>query len=120
MDQSGNAPERTLQNARAEGVESCVEIITSDMRTLPLPDASVDAVVSNLAIHNVPDAAGRAEALAELRVLKPGGALFINDIMFARVYAEAPPGLGLERVQLSAPSFWFIIPSRSVTAVKQS
>jgi hypothetical protein len=78
-------------------------------------------VVSNLAIHNVPDAAGRVRALAEIaRVLKPGGALFINDIMFARLYADALPGLGFGRVRLSAPSFWFIIPSRSLSAVKQS
>jgi len=37
-DQSGNDPDTTLANARAEGVAERVEIKTGDMRELPLPD----------------------------------------------------------------------------------
>ena len=40
VDQSGNKPEVTLENARAEGVAERVEIKTGDMRQLPLLDDS--------------------------------------------------------------------------------
>jgi ubiquinone/menaquinone biosynthesis C-methylase UbiE len=63
MDQSGNRPEVTLENARAEGVAERVEVKTGDMRELPLPDQSVDAVVASLSIHNIPNKEGRASHL---------------------------------------------------------
>ena len=52
-DLSGNRPEATLENARREGVADRIEIQTADMRQIPFPDATFDAVVSCSAIHNL-------------------------------------------------------------------
>ena len=52
IDQSGNAPDATMANARAEGVAERISLETGDMRSLPFADASFDVVVSSLAIHN--------------------------------------------------------------------
>ena len=90
QDQSGNAAAATEANARAEGVADRVELHTGDMRALPLPDARIDVVVSSLALHNIPDAAGRAQAIAEAwRVLRPGGRLRVADIDKTDEYVRA-------------------------------
>src|SRR6476661_1887851 len=52
VDQMNNSREATLDNAAAEGVGERVEVKDGDMRSLPFADASIDAVVSSLAIHN--------------------------------------------------------------------
>jgi len=87
-DLSGNRPEATLENARLEGVADKVEVKTADMRKLPFPDATFDAIVSSKAIHNIYAADGRAEAIREIaRVLKPGGHVLIDDIRHGAQYA---------------------------------
>src|SRR5450631_2841870 len=71
-DLSGNNPEATLRNAKAEGVADRVKIETADALKLPFGASSFDVVVSSLAIHNIPSAQERAKALREIaRVLKP-------------------------------------------------
>jgi SAM-dependent methyltransferase len=56
-------------------------------------------VVSSLAIHNIPDAAGRAKAIAEaVRVLRPGGQLLIADIRAAGEYRDTLRQMGLADV----------------------
>ncbi|MDQ1134961.1 SAM-dependent methyltransferase [Pseudoxanthomonas winnipegensis] len=78
-DQSGNAMAAALANAEAEGVAARVELHTADMRHLPFADASFDAVVSNVAIHNIAPREGRAQAIDEAwRVLRPGGMLLLG------------------------------------------
>ena len=53
------------------------EFRVGDAGALPVPDASVDVVVSALAWHHLPE---RAQAWAEvLRVLRPGGRLMIAE-----------------------------------------
>src|SRR5262249_9734651 len=87
-DLSGNRPEATLENARREGVADRVEVQTADMRKIPFPDGAFDVVVSSQAIHNVYDAGGRAQAIAEIaRVLAPGGRALLRDIRHTRDYA---------------------------------
>jgi ubiquinone/menaquinone biosynthesis C-methylase UbiE len=109
-DQSGNDQAAAEANARAEGVADRVELRTADMRELPFTDASFDLVVSSLAIHNIPDAAGRAQAIAEAaRVLKPGGRLRIADIRNAGAYAARLRELGLRDVTTRTLGwrFWY-------------
>ncbi|MER7542113.1 class I SAM-dependent methyltransferase [Actinomadura sp.] len=87
-DQSGNTGEVARRNAEAEGVSGRVDLVTGDMRSLPFEDGSFDLVVSSLAVHNVPDAEGRARAVAEAyRVLAPGGRLLLADFQHVRDYA---------------------------------
>jgi SAM-dependent methyltransferase len=89
-DLSGNRPEATMENAQLEGVADRVDVQTADMRKIPFPDATFDVVVSCSAIHNIYDAAGRRQAIAEIaRVLKSGGEAVIDDIRHGREYADA-------------------------------
>jgi len=120
-DQSANDPEVTKANARLERVDDCIDIITGDMRDMPLDTDSFDFVVSSWAIHNIPDSAGRRKAIQEaVRVLKPGGKLVIMDIFAAKDYAEALKAFKMLDVKLSNPNFTFVIPSRTVTATKRN
>jgi arsenite methyltransferase len=118
-DLSGNSPEATLSNAKAEGVAERIKIDNADARKLPLPDASVDTVVSSLAIHNIPSRPERVKALAEIvRVLKPGGHVAILDILHTSNYAKEFQRMGLHDVKLSGLSLLWCLPTRYVTARK--
>jgi arsenite methyltransferase len=118
-DLSGNAAERTLANAHAEGVAARVEVHTGDMRTMPFADASFHAAVSNLAIHNLSGAEARAAAVAEIaRVVKPGGRVAIADFAGTRLYARTLRRLGWSDVRRSGLSFLIFPPVRIVTARK--
>jgi arsenite methyltransferase len=79
-DQSGNSRAAAERNAVAEGVHDRVELVDADARDLPFAAGSFDVVVSSLAISNIRDAGGRAQALREaVRVLRPGGRLRVVD-----------------------------------------
>lgn len=109
-DQSGNALEVTARNAEAEGVASRVSLETGDMRALPFDDASFDLVVSSLAVHNVPDAEGRAQAVREMaRVLRPGGRMLLADFKHVGDYAETLRAAGMGEVVTRGlgPRFWY-------------
>jgi cyclopropane fatty-acyl-phospholipid synthase-like methyltransferase len=96
-DQSGNAMEVTQANAIAEGVADRVELQTADMRKLPFGDGSFDAIVSNVAIHNIGSKVGREQAIDEAwRVLRPGGRLLIADIGKSREYQKRLATLGVD------------------------
>lgn len=118
-DLSGNSPEATLSNAKAEGVAERIKIDSGDARKLPFPDASVDTVVSSLALHNLPSRPERVKALAEMvRVLKPGGAVAILDIFHTADYAKELETMGLQDVRLSALSLLWCLPTRYLTGRK--
>ncbi len=108
-----------MENARAEGVAERVEIKTGDMRALPLPDCSVDAVIASLSIHNIPGREGRARAIDEIhRVLKPGGQIALLDFMATGEYLASLQALGWEALNQSGPSFWMFPPVRVVSGRK--
>jgi arsenite methyltransferase len=89
-DLTGNNADNFLANAEAEGVAERVEIRNADARRMPFPDGSFDVVLSNMCLHNIPDARGRAEACREIgRVLRPGGVALVSDFRETGLYASA-------------------------------
>lgn len=79
--QSGNSPERTLENARLEGVADRVEVRDGDARSLPFGDETFDVVVTSLVMHHIPRRE-REKALGEMtRVLKRGGQVVMHDFI---------------------------------------
>jgi arsenite methyltransferase len=96
LDQSGNTADATERNVQAEGMAARVELHTGDLTALPFPDASFDAVLSSLAIHNIRSGPARRSAIDEAaRVLRPGGHLLIADIQHTGDYAVRLTRLGL-------------------------
>ncbi|HET9038675.1 MAG TPA: class I SAM-dependent methyltransferase [Gemmatimonadales bacterium] len=88
-DLGGNSPAAARANADVEGVTDRVTLETADMRMLPLPSGSIDVVLSQAAVHNIPDAQGRRQALGEVvRVLRPGGTALLADIRHLDEYAR--------------------------------
>lgn len=109
-DQSGNDEDVTRANAAKEGVADRVELVTGDMREQPFTDGEFDVVVSSLAIHNIPDPADRAKAVAEAhRVLRPGGLMLIADFRHTPDYEETLRELGVTDVRLRDLGwrFWY-------------
>lgn len=119
QDLSGNSADAAKQNARIEGVADRVRVENGDARKLHYPDQHYDVVMSSLAIHNIPDSAGREQAVREMwRVLKPGGRLLIFDILYTGAYAKVLRDAGAEDVVLSPLGFMWCMPTRSVMARK--
>ena len=73
------------ENQRAAGVDN-VEFLKGAIEAIPLPDASVDVIISNCVINLSAD---KDRVLAEAwRVLRPGGRFAVSDVVRRRPVSE--------------------------------
>jgi SAM-dependent methyltransferase len=103
-------------NARLEGVAGRTAFQRASAAALPFEDGAFDAVVSNLAFHEVQGADKRAVLGEALRVLRAGGVFAFQDLfLWRRVYGGTEAVLATARA--CGAEMITLIPTRDAESI---
>ncbi|KAF3453633.1 hypothetical protein FNV43_RR04074 [Rhamnella rubrinervis] len=130
LDRSKRTTLSTLRTANMEGVGEYVTCREGDARRLPFGDNYFDVVVSGAFVHTVGKEYGHrtVEAAAErmrvvgelVRVLKPGGAGVVWDLLHVPEYVRRLQELKMEDIRVSERVTAFMVSSHIVSFRKPS
>jgi SAM-dependent methyltransferase len=85
LDSSPETVEKASISAKKSNYKN-VEFKVAEIEKLPVPDDSIDVVISNCVINHSPD---KLAVFREVhRVLKPGGRMFVSDLVTAGKFTE--------------------------------
>lgn len=85
VDMTKEMIDRAKLNAKKSGAKN-VEFILGDIEKIPIPDKSVDIVITNCVVNLTPD---KSKTFREARrVLKEGGKLYLSDIVLLKELSQ--------------------------------